>query len=117
MLSFLSDNIKIICFKHTTISNYFNVSRPKKSLHLLFNNPVTSLHIFLNPRYRLHLFYRIKRKRALLRSNSPGIIRSDEHINPLLGLHLIMDLLYICTSGMPNKTYSIATSFLFCLLI
>jgi hypothetical protein len=94
-----------------------NLSRPEKSLHLLINNPVTSLHIFLNPEYRLHLFYRMKRKRALLRSNSPGIIQSDEHINPLLGLHLIMDLLFICTSAKPNKTYAIATSSFFCLLI
>jgi hypothetical protein len=93
------------------------MSRPEKSLHLLINNPVTSLHIFLNPEYRLHLFYRMKRKRALLRSNSPGIIQSDEHINPLLGLHLIMDLLFICTSAKPNKTYAIATSSFFCLLI
>jgi hypothetical protein len=99
-------------------STKFNtVSRPEKSLHLLINNPVTSLHIFLNPEYRLHLFYRMKRKRALLRSNSPGIIQSDEHINPLLGLHLIMDLLFICTSAKPNKTYAIATSSFFCLLI
>jgi hypothetical protein len=97
--------------------NQLKVSRPEKSLHLLINNPVTSLHNFLNPEYRLHLFYWMKRKRALLRSNSPGIIQSDEHINPLLGLHLIMDLLFICTSAKPNKTYAIANSSFFCLLI
>jgi hypothetical protein len=100
-----------------TLILFHTLSRPEKSLHLLINNPVTSLHIFLNPEYRLHLFYRMKRKRALLRSNSPGIIQSDEHINPLLGLHLIMDLLFICTSAKPNKTYAIATSSFFCLLI
>lgn len=105
----------ILLCRHA-IANSF-LSRPEKSLHLLINNPVTSLHIFLNPEYRLHLFYRMKRKRALLRSNSPGIIQSDEHINPLLGLHLIMDLLFICTSAKPNKTYAIATSSFFCLLI
>jgi len=48
--------------------------RPKKSSHLLINNPVTSLHIFFNPKYRLHLLNWMKRKRALLRSNSLGII-------------------------------------------
>ena len=54
--------------------------RPEKSLHYLFKNPVTSLHFFINPKYRLHL---MKQKRAMLRSNSSGIIWSDEHINPL----------------------------------
>ena len=57
--------------------------RPEKSLHLLIKNPVTSLHFFINPKYRLHLMNQMKQKRAMLRSNSPGIIWSDEHINPL----------------------------------
>ena len=33
------------------------VSRPKKSLHFLVNNPNTNLHIFFNPKYHLHFFY------------------------------------------------------------
>jgi len=33
------------------------MSRPKKSLHFLVNNPTTNLHIFLNPKYHLHFFY------------------------------------------------------------
>ena len=33
------------------------LSRPKKSLHFLVNNPTTNLHIFLNPKYHLHFFY------------------------------------------------------------
>jgi hypothetical protein len=116
--SFISNlSIEIIKDISSVLFSIIKMSRPEKSLHLLINNPVTSLHIFLNPEYRLHLFYRMKRKRALLRSNSPGIIQSDEHINPLLGLHLIMDLLFICTSAKPNKTYAIATSSFFCLLI
>lgn len=41
---------------------------------------ITSLHYLFNPEYRLHLSNRMKRKRALLRSNLPGIIRSDTHI-------------------------------------
>ena len=56
------------------------LSRPEKSLHYLVNNPVTSLHIFFNPKYRLHLFYQIKQKRAMLRSNSPGIIWSEFYV-------------------------------------
>jgi hypothetical protein len=53
------------------------LTRPEKSLHFLFINPVSNLHIYFNPKIALLLFYRKKRKRALLRSNSPGIIRSD----------------------------------------
>ena len=33
------------------------MSRPKKSLHFLVNNPNTNLHIFFNPKYHLHFFY------------------------------------------------------------
>ena len=73
--------------------------RPEKSLHFLVNNPVTSLHIFFNPEYHLHLTNWMKRKRALLRSNSPGLIQSDEHINPLMSLHLLADLTFICISA------------------
>jgi len=54
--------------------------RPEKSLHFLVNNPVTSLHIFLNPKYPLHLLNQMNQKRAMLRSNSPGIIWSDSTI-------------------------------------
>ena len=75
------------------------MSRPEKSLHFLVNNPVTSLHIFFNPKYHLHLTNWMKRKRALLRSNSPGLIQSDEHINPLMSLHLLAGLTLICTSA------------------
>lgn len=53
------------------------MSRPEFSWHFLINNPVTSLHILFNPEYHLHLPNWMKRKRALLRSNSPGIIQSD----------------------------------------
>ena len=56
------------------------MSRPEKSLHFLINSPVTSLHIFFNPKYHLHLFYHMKRKQAMLRSNLPGIIWSDNVI-------------------------------------
>ena len=72
--------------------------RPEKSLHYLVNNPVASLHIFLNPEYHLHLTNWMKRKRALLRSNSLGLIQSDEHINPLMSLHLLADFSSICIS-------------------
>ena len=54
--------------------------RPEKSLHFLVKNPVTNLHILFNPEYRLHLSNWMKRKRALLRSNSLGIIQSDSVI-------------------------------------
>ena len=64
----------------TTNVNTVGLYRPEKSLHYLFKNPITSLHFFINPKYRLHL---MKQKRAMLRSNSSGIIWSDEHINPL----------------------------------
>jgi hypothetical protein len=56
------------------------VSRPEKSLHFWVNNPVTSLHIFINPKYHLHLPNQMNGKRALLRSNSLGIIWSDSVI-------------------------------------
>jgi len=86
--------------RHCLVSSLFqNVSRPEKSLHFLVNNPVTSLHIFFNPKYHLHLTNWMKRKRALLRSNSPGLIQSDEHINPLMSLHLLAGLTLICTSA------------------
>lgn len=29
------------------------MSRPKKSLHILLHNPVTNLHIYFNPKYNL----------------------------------------------------------------
>jgi hypothetical protein len=42
------------------------LSRPKKSLHFLVNNPKTNLHNFFNPKYHLHFFVaEIKQKRAL----------------------------------------------------
>ena len=57
------------------------MTRPKKSLHILVDNPATSLQLIFNPEYCLHLHWRFKRKRALLRSNLPGInLLSDEVI-------------------------------------
>lgn len=58
----------------------FSMYRPEKSLHFLVNNPVTSLHIFFNPKYTLHLLNQMKHQRAMLRSNSLGIIWSDSKI-------------------------------------
>ena len=93
------------------------MSRPEKSLHFLVKNPVTSLHIFFNPEYHLHLTNWMKRKRALLRSNSLGLIQSDEHINPLMSLHLLADLLLYALLLMPKKTYSICSTSFLCLFI
>jgi len=65
------------------------MSRPKKSLHFMIKNPDTNLHFNINPEYRLHLLNLMKRKWALLKSIPPEIIRSDMHINPLLGLRRV----------------------------
>ncbi|MEO6903143.1 MAG: transglutaminase-like domain-containing protein, partial [Bacteroidia bacterium] len=48
------------------ICENYALYRPEKSLHFLVNNPVTSLHIFFNPKYTLHLFNQMKRQRAML---------------------------------------------------
>ena len=74
------------------------LSRPEIGLHFLVNNPDTSLHNLFNPEYRLHLPNRMKRKRALLKSNSSGIIWSDAHTTPLWSLHFVTDFAFICTS-------------------
>jgi len=57
----------------------------------MIKNPDTNLHFNVNPEFSLHLLNRMKRKWALLRSIPSGIIRSDMHINPLLGLRLVTD--------------------------
>ena len=33
------------------------MSRPEKSLHFLIKNPTASLHILINPEYRLQFLY------------------------------------------------------------
>ena len=70
------------------------LSRPEKSLHLLFKNPDTSLHIFYNPKYRLHLPDKVKRKRAMLRSNSSGLAWSVKHIIRYL-VYTLADFFYM----------------------
>lgn len=108
---------QFLCLAFGQLTHRESMYRPEKSLHFLVNNPVTSLHIFFNPVYHLHLTNWMKRKRALLRSNSPGLIQSDKHINPLMSLHLLADFTFLCVSAMPKKTYSIiSSSFLFLLI-
>ena len=49
----------------------------------MVKNPNTSLHNFYYPNYRLHLLNQVKRKRAMLRSNSPGLALVRYAYNPL----------------------------------
>ena len=72
---------------------FLYLTRPEKTLQLLLLILIFIYKVIFNPEIALHLCYRKKRKRALLRSNSPGIFQSDEHINPSLSLHLVADLL------------------------
>ena len=50
------------------------MTRTEKSLHILVKSPDSNLHFLVSPEIALHLFYRMKRKRAMLRSNSPGLM-------------------------------------------
>ena len=59
------------------------LTRPEKSLQFKLLILIYIYKFSLNPDIGLHLTNRMKRKRALLRSNPAGIIRSDEHFDPL----------------------------------